>query len=102
ATQTNGAIYQSNFDTYYFTDRKAFRVRDIITINLNERTQASKNANSQIQKDSSMDMGVPNILGMAVAPRNPVAGLSALGMTNSHLSLEARNEAKRSDRKSVV
>lgn len=95
-TQTNGAIYQADFDTNYFTDRKAFRVGDIITISLNERTQASKNASSQIQKDSSMDMGIPNILGMAVSPRNPVAGLSALGMTNSHLSLEASTEAKRS------
>ncbi|HKM37054.1 MAG TPA: flagellar basal body L-ring protein FlgH [Thiopseudomonas sp.] len=96
ATQNNGAIYQADFDTNYFTDRKAFRVGDIITISLNERTQASKNANSQIQKDSNTNIGVPNILGMAVAPANPIAGLSALGMTNSKMGLETSYGAKRS------
>ncbi|NLY13498.1 MAG: flagellar basal body L-ring protein FlgH [Gammaproteobacteria bacterium] len=95
AASNNGAIYQADFDTNYFTDRKAFRVGDIITISLNERTQASKNANSQIQKDSNVDIGVPNILGMAVTPKNPLAGLSALGMTNDNLSLEAGYGAKR-------
>lgn len=95
ATQTNGAIYQADFDNNYFTDRKAFRVGDIITISLNERTQASKNASSQIQKDSNVDIGVPNIFGMAMAPKNPLAGLSALGLTNDNLSLEAGYDAKR-------
>ena len=42
ATQTNGAIYQADFDNNYFTDRKAFRVGDIITISLNERTQRDR------------------------------------------------------------
>jgi flagellar L-ring protein precursor FlgH len=96
ATQTNGAIYQADFDNNYFTDRKAFRVGDIITISLNERTQASKNASSQIQKDSSVDIGAPNIFGMAIAPKNPLSGLSALGMTNDNLSLEAGYGAERS------
>ncbi len=95
AAQNNGAIYQASFESNYFTDRKAFREGDIITINLNERTQASKNANSQMQKDSDIDIGVPNILGMAVTPKNPLAGLSALGMGNDTLSLEASAKAKR-------
>ncbi|WP_313327992.1 flagellar basal body L-ring protein FlgH, partial [Stutzerimonas balearica] len=42
AAQTNGAIYQAGFETNLYDDRKAFRVGDIITITLNERTQASK------------------------------------------------------------
>lgn len=95
ATQTNGAIYQADFDNNYFTDRKAFRVGDIITISLNERTQASKNASSQIQKNSDVDIGVPNIFGMAITPKNPLSGLSALGMGNDKLSLEAGYGAER-------
>lgn len=91
-----GAIYQPSFESNYFTDRKAFRVGDIITINLNERMQASKNASSNIQKDSDLNVGVPNILGMAVTPKNPLAGVSALGMTDKNLSLEASANAKRS------
>ncbi|HZJ92077.1 MAG: flagellar basal body L-ring protein FlgH [Pseudomonas sp.] len=96
ATQNNGAIYQADFDTNYFTDRKAFRVGDIITISLNERTQASKNANSQIEKDSNVNIGVPSIMGMAVTPTNPIAGLSALGMSNSKMSLDTSYGAQRS------
>jgi flagellar L-ring protein precursor FlgH len=71
-------------------------VGDIITITLNERTQASKNSNSQISKDSSADLGVPNLFGMAVSPKNPLAGLSALGMTNDTLGLDASFDATRS------
>lgn len=87
--QNNGSIYQAGFESNLFDDRKAFRVGDIITITLNERTQASKNANSNIQKDSSGAMGVPNLFGMAVAPKNPLASIGALGMTNSNLSLDS-------------
>ena len=96
AEQNMGAIYQPSFERNYFTDRKAFRVGDIITITLNERMQASKNANSTIQKDSDINVGVPNLLGMAVTPKNPLSGISALGMGNDKLSLEASANAKRS------
>ncbi len=57
AAQNNGAIYQAGFETNLYDDRKAFRVGDIITITLNERTQASKNANAQLSKDSNTNMG---------------------------------------------
>src|SRR5690606_36717414 len=50
--QNNGAIYQPGFGMSLFDDRKAYRVGDIITITLNERTQASKSANSQIGRAS--------------------------------------------------
>ncbi len=96
AMQNNGAIYQDSFASNYFTDRKAFRVGDIITINLNERTQASKNANSQIQKDSDLNIGAPNILGMSITPKNPLSSISQLGMGNDTLSLEASANATRS------
>src|SRR3990167_9359544 len=80
AAANNGSIYQAGFEQNLYGDRKAFRVGDIITITLNERTQASKNSSSQISKDSSANLGVPNLFGMAVSPKNPLAGLSALGM----------------------
>lgn len=95
AAQNNGAIYQAGFDNNYFTDRKAFRVGDIITITLNERMQASKNASSQIQKDSDVDIGIPNILGMAISPKNPLSGIGFLGMENERLSMEAKLNAER-------
>lgn len=97
AAQNSGAIYQPGFETNLYDDRKAYRVGDIITITLNERTQASKNANSSLQKDSSGTLGVPNLFGMAVAPKNPLSGLSALGMTNDKLSLDSSWDSQRAN-----
>ncbi len=51
AAANNGSIYQAGFEQNLYSDRKAFRVGDIITITLNEKTQASKNANSQVGQE---------------------------------------------------
>ncbi|MBD7978359.1 MULTISPECIES: flagellar basal body L-ring protein FlgH [Pseudomonas] len=72
--QNNGAIYQSGFGMNLFDDRKAYRVGDIITITLNERTQASKSANSQLSKDSSANIGLTSLFGGAVSATNPMTG----------------------------
>ena len=95
AAQNNGSIYQAGFENNLFGDRKAYRVGDMITITLNERTQASKNTNSNLQKDSSGTLGVPNLFGMTVAPDNPLRSLSALGMTNNNLSLDSSWNSQR-------
>jgi flagellar L-ring protein precursor FlgH len=95
AAQNNGSIFQAGFDNGLFSDRKAYRIGDVITITLNERTQASKNTSSQIQKDSSASLGVPNLFGMTVAPKNPLSGISALGMTGDKLNLSADYDATR-------
>ncbi|MBM7059582.1 flagellar basal body L-ring protein FlgH [Pseudomonas sp. UL073] len=70
--QNNGAIFQPGFENNLYTDRKAFRVGDIITITLNERTQASKNANSQLQKDSSANIGLTSLFGATPSTNNPL------------------------------
>ena len=67
AAQNSGAIYQAGFETYLYDDRKAYRVGDIITITLAERTQASKNASSSISKDSSANIGLGSLFGGAVS-----------------------------------
>ncbi|WP_172146942.1 MULTISPECIES: flagellar basal body L-ring protein FlgH [Pseudomonas] len=87
AAQNSGSIYQAGFENNLFDDRKAFRVGDIITITLNERTQASKNAGSQIQKDSSADIGLTSLFGGAVSAANP--------FSDNQLSLGAEYSASR-------
>jgi flagellar L-ring protein precursor FlgH len=87
AGQTNGSIYQAGFESNLYGDRKAFRVGDIITITLNERTQASKNASSQIQKDSSTDLSLTSLFGGGVSTKNP--------LTNGNLSLGAEYSGSR-------
>ncbi|AWL00948.1 flagellar basal body L-ring protein FlgH [Stutzerimonas stutzeri] len=87
AAQNNGAIYQAGFETNLYDDRKAHRVGDIITITLNERTQASKNATSKLSKDSSANIGLGSLFGGAVSMANPLTGNS--------MNLGAEYEASR-------
>jgi len=87
AAQNNGSIYQAGFENNLFDDRKAYRVGDVITITLNERTQASKNAGSQIQKDSSANIGLTSLFGGAVSAANP--------FSDNQLSLGAEYNANR-------
>ncbi|AHL75035.1 flagellar basal body L-ring protein [Stutzerimonas stutzeri] len=87
AAQNNGAIYQAGFETNLYDDRKAYRVGDIITVTLNEKTQASKNASSQLSKDSSANIGLGSLFGGAVSMANPLTGNS--------MSLGAEYDASR-------
>lgn len=70
AAANNGAIYQAGFEQNLYSDRKAYRVGDIITITLNEKTQASKNANSQMDKNSSTTLGLTSLFGGGVSAGN--------------------------------
>ena len=85
AAQNNGAIYQAGFETNFYDDRKAYRVGDIITVTLNEKTQASKNSNSKIAKDSSANIGLGSLFGGAVSMVNP--------LTDNKMTLGAEYEA---------
>lgn len=88
AAANNGSIYQAGFEQNLYNDRKAFRVGDIITITLNERTQASKNANSQIAKNSKADIGLTSLFGSSLTTNNPIG--------SNDLSLSAGYEGDRS------
>jgi flagellar L-ring protein precursor FlgH len=95
AAQNNGSIYQAGFENSLFDDRKAHRVGDIITITLNERTQASKNAGSQIKKDSSANIGLTSLFGGGVSLRNPGSGNILNPLTGDNLGLETGYSATR-------
>ena len=73
AAANNGSIYQAGFEQNLYSDRKAFRVGDIITITLNERTQASKNANSQVGKNSTASLGLSSLFGAVPNVNNPLS-----------------------------
>lgn len=93
AAQNNGAIFQPGFGMDLYNDRKAFRVGDIITITLNEKTQASKNANSAVGKDSTANIGLTSLFGGSVSVDNPDVGLNPIN--GSNLSLGAEYSASR-------
>jgi len=74
----NGSLYSERTVLELFSDRKAKRVGDIITIVLQENTQSNKTANVEIRKESETNnpiVGGGNFLGM-----NPSAGELNLGV----------------------
>ena len=87
AAQNNGAIYQAGFGSNLYDDRKAYRVGDIITITLNEKTQASKGANSKIAKDSTAKMGLTSLFGSTLSVENPDSSLNPLDAANLNLDV---------------
>jgi flagellar L-ring protein precursor FlgH len=60
---TSGTIYQPARGLSLFEDTKARRIGDTVTIRLAERTQASKSASTDAKKDSTIDTGMPILLG---------------------------------------
>ncbi len=53
---TTGSIYNVGYQNELYSDIKAHRVGDVITVLLEERTKAKKSATSGIAKDSSMQL----------------------------------------------
>jgi flagellar L-ring protein FlgH len=62
----NGAIFQVSQNGGLFSDDKAHRVGDILTVRLAERTQARKSANTSSSKESSVEIPGPTIFGRGV------------------------------------
>lgn len=67
AEQANGgAIYQAGTAWSLFEDPKARRVGDILTVVLNEKTQAKKSANTETNKETTVEVPAPTVLGRPV------------------------------------
>ena len=63
---SDGSIYKAGFGVSLFEDTKAHRVGDIITIILQEKTNASKTASTTTAKDAAGDISAPTIFGQNV------------------------------------
>ena len=61
--RTDGAIYQSGQQMELFADLKARRIGDVLTIVLNESTNASKNAITKTAKTTAVANTGPTIFG---------------------------------------
>jgi len=85
----NGAIYQPGFGMSLYDDRKAHRVGDIITITLTERTAARKSAESEMSKNSSVELANPTLLGNVVGAKGLDLGVSMSGSRSANGEAEA-------------
>ncbi len=61
-----GSLFKTEVGVNLYDDRRAYRVGDIITVTLNERTVSSKSAETTIDKDADVSFGEDNILGRTV------------------------------------
>lgn len=60
---TNGSIFSSNYKLTLFKDKKANQVGDLLTIVLVEETTASKSADITADKDTTISIPNPTVLG---------------------------------------
>ena len=65
--QNTGAIYQPGYDMRLFEDNKATRVGDILTIKLQEITQAKKADDMNTNKSIGASVSAPSIMGFALS-----------------------------------
>src|SRR5512140_2279219 len=64
APAANGAIFQATTYRPLFEDRRARAIGDTLTININEKLQASKQASSSANRAGNMNFEVPTVSGM--------------------------------------
>lgn len=82
ATAGDGAIYQAGHDVPLFENAVARRVGDVLTINLVEKTQASKSATTNTTKKTKADLPGPTLAGAPVT----VNGRAVLDAALDHSS----------------
>lgn len=60
---TSGGVFNPDGGMSLVSDSRAFRVGDVVTVILQETTQASKSAGTSLAKDSSVGIAPPSLLG---------------------------------------
>ncbi|WP_210330247.1 flagellar basal body L-ring protein FlgH [Aliikangiella sp. G2MR2-5] len=91
-SQSNpGAIYNPGSAQMLFQDKKAHRIGDLITVVLTESTNATKTADTELDKDSSLDLSEVNLLG-----KNNVSLWGPTTQSNNEASLSGDATASRS------
>ena len=82
-----GSLFQAGFGNLY-TDSKAYRVGDILTVSLSESTNATKSASTSTAKTNAVDIANPTFLGSDVSFKKP----SILGGGSGDLSLAMNSD----------
>jgi flagellar L-ring protein precursor FlgH len=90
--RTDGAIYSANTALSLFEMKRARNVGDILTIQINEKTAATKKGNSSASRQSNNAVSVPTILGL---PGKSFQGME-LSTSGNH-KFEGKGESNSSD-----
>ncbi|MEN9756272.1 MAG: flagellar basal body L-ring protein [Pseudomonadota bacterium] len=62
--QSSGGIYQAGYDNRLFEDITARRVGDVLTVNLQERTNSIKKASTKDSKNDKISASLPTLFGL--------------------------------------
>ena len=90
---SNGSIYQAGHDVRLFEDSRARRVGDLLTINLVESTNASKQAATSVSKSTDTSVTNPTLLGSSPQFNTPgILPLASNTGNNLGFGLESSNE----------
>ena len=89
----NGSIYQAGNDIRLFEDSRARRVGDLLTINLVENTNASKQNATSLSKTTDSSIANPTILGSSPSFGTPgILPLASNSGNNLGFGLESSND----------
>lgn len=89
----SGSIYQAGHDIRLFEDSRARRVGDLLTINLVESTNASKQAATSLSKSTDTSVTNPTLLGSTPSFNTPgILPLASNQGNNLGIGLESSNE----------
>ena len=101
---SEGSLYSpANINAELFTDIKARRVNDIVTVRILESTEAQSAADAQTSRSSSVGLGVPNLFGIENRTGLPMDNLlnsnsdiqfNGAGSTNRSGSVDALLSAR--------
>lgn len=91
---TGGAIYQAGYDVPLFENSVAHRVGDVLTIVLEEKTDASKSASTTTAKKTKADLPGPTVFGAPIT----VHGKEIFaGSMNNASSFDGSGDSKQSN-----
>lgn len=102
---TNGAIFDTRSNITLYEDYKAGRVGDILTVRLDERTDAEKEATTTIDKSNNNNINNPTLFG--TTPQFSLPGFLPLAdtdnnnlafSTGSNSSFEGEGESEQNNR----
>ncbi|NPA12426.1 MAG: flagellar basal body L-ring protein FlgH [Aquificae bacterium] len=79
-----GSLFTETNEVNLFSDNKAYKVGDVITIKVVENISGSGSANSQSSRDTSVDLDFPplNLMGSPIPTNKSVAGIKAGSKNN--------------------
>ena len=93
-TLQGSLYYDTGVNSELFTDRKARRINDIVTIRIQEDTKAQSAADAQTTRKSSIALGTPNLFG--IENHNAKVPLNKLVTANSDTQFKGDGSTNRS------